>query len=72
DTHRERLQGFVIKTYNDEKNEIGFYKDTSGLNDVLIYYVILTGGVNNAVDLISIKINGQNKFLTLCEVEAYG
>ncbi|XP_055884710.1 receptor-type tyrosine-protein phosphatase alpha-like [Biomphalaria glabrata] len=71
DTHRERLQGFVIKTY-DEKNEIGFYKDTSSLNNVLIYYVILTGRVNNAVNLISISINGQDIFLTLCEVEAYG
>ncbi|XP_055884569.1 uncharacterized protein LOC106070736 isoform X1 [Biomphalaria glabrata] len=72
DGHEERLQGFVINTYDENRARIGYYEDRSGLCNVLIYFINLNGNVNDTVNVISIRLNGEQKILTLCEVEAYG
>lgn len=72
DGHEERLQGFVINTYDENRARIGYYEDRSGLRNVLIYFINLNGNVNDTVNFISIRLNGEQKILTLCEVEAYG
>ncbi|KAI8773347.1 multiple epidermal growth factor domains 10, partial [Biomphalaria glabrata] len=66
----ERLQGFIISTYDVHGARIGFYEDGSGVE--LIYFINLNGSLMNAVDFISIHLIGRRKVLTLCEVEAYG
>ncbi|KAK6991062.1 multiple epidermal growth factor-like domains 10, partial [Biomphalaria glabrata] len=66
----ERLQEFIISTYDVHGARIGFYEDGSGVE--LIYFINLNGSLMNAVDFISIHLIGRRKVLTLCEVEAYG
>ncbi|KAK0046243.1 platelet endothelial aggregation receptor 1 [Biomphalaria pfeifferi] len=72
DGNGERLQGFVINTYDENSARIGYYEDRSGLRNVLIYFINLNGNVNDTVNFISIRFNGNRKILTLCEVEVYG
>ncbi|KAK6991083.1 platelet endothelial aggregation receptor 1, partial [Biomphalaria glabrata] len=66
-----RLQGFVIQTFDSNRNVIEVYKDTNPVAQ-RIYQVNLKGNVDHPVNLLSISLEGRDKILTLCEVETYG
>ncbi|KAK0046273.1 platelet endothelial aggregation receptor 1 [Biomphalaria pfeifferi] len=66
-----RLQGFVIQTFDSNRNVIEVYNDKN-LAAQRIYQVNLKGNVDHPVNMISISLEGRDKILTLCEVETYG
>ncbi|KAK6991081.1 platelet endothelial aggregation receptor 1, partial [Biomphalaria glabrata] len=71
DSNSQRLEGFRVRTFDKDNNVIGFYKNRT-MSSQRIYYINLNGSVNLPVNLLSISLEGTNRILALCEVEAYG
>ncbi|KAI8773343.1 platelet endothelial aggregation receptor 1 [Biomphalaria glabrata] len=69
--YAERLRGFVLDTYDMNLTKIGFYKDNkeSGLP---IYHINIKESMKTAVKVLTLRLHGSTKILTLCEVEAFG